>query len=77
MENEAGEARVTASVIDTYCWRGSRKQQEVWAGAAARQCGGHLEGFLSSASPGRGPGVALCEAGPQGGSAYWAGWSGR
>lgn len=29
-------------------------------------------GFLSSASPGRGPGVVLCDAGPQGGSAYLA-----
>lgn len=27
-------------------------------------------GFLSSASPGRGPGVVLCVAGPRGGSAY-------
>lgn len=28
--------------------------------------------FLSSASPGRPPGVALCDAGPKGGSAYLA-----
>lgn len=77
MENEAGGVGVVASIIHTCGRRGSCKQQEAWAGAGVRHCGSRLEGFLSSASPGRLPGVALCEAGPKGGSAYLADWSGR
>lgn len=49
---------------------GAEKQQELWAGAGEHYCGGHLEVSLSSDSPGWGPGVALCDAGPKGGSAY-------
>lgn len=77
MENEAGEVGVIASIIHTCGRRGSCEQQEAWAGAGVRHCGSRLEGFLSSVSPGRLPGVALCEAGPKGGSAYLADWSGR
>lgn len=34
-------------------------------------------GFLSAASPERGPGVGLCDAGPKGSSAYSVGGSRR
>ena len=71
MESEAGEVGVIASIIHTCGRRGSCKQQEAWAGAGVRHRGSRLEGFLSSASPGRLPGVALCEAGPKGGGLEW------
>lgn len=65
MEGESGEMGVIASIIHTCSWRGSWKQWELRAGAGERHCGGHLEGSLSSASPGWGPGVCFVMLAPR------------
>lgn len=62
----------------TYC-----PQPHLWLGrhlkavAGELHKGSHLEVSPSSVSPGRGPGVGLCDASPKGGSAYSLGGSRR